>query len=59
MDRKIGAPKFFISDQGRQYIAAAFKNNLLKHNIKHICTTPYNPTGNSVSERKNSVILQV
>ncbi|KAG0435615.1 Retrovirus-related Pol polyprotein from transposon 17.6, partial [Dictyocoela muelleri] len=54
-----GPPQKFLSDQGRQYISSEFKDFLNSFKIKHVLASPYNPTGNSVSERKNSIILQV
>ncbi|KAG0442516.1 Retrovirus-related Pol polyprotein from transposon [Dictyocoela muelleri] len=54
-----GVLMYFISDQGRQYIASNFGNELENLGIKQILTSAHNPTGNSVSERKNAVILQV
>ncbi|KAG0417629.1 Gag-Pro-Pol polyprotein [Dictyocoela roeselum] len=56
---KFGAPSKFLSDQGRQYIASEFKNLLKSYKIKHVLSSPYNPTCNSISERINSTILQV
>lgn len=50
--------KKMITDQGRQYMSSNFKLLLKNHNIKHCPTTPYNPTGNSISERLNQQILE-
>lgn len=52
----IGRPKNILSDQGttfksREYVTWAHSNN-----IKLIYSTIYNPTGNGIVERRNSVI---
>ncbi|KAG0439644.1 Transposon Tf2-9 polyprotein [Dictyocoela muelleri] len=57
--KRYSIPKMLATDQGRQYISALFEDKLKLYRVKHIQTSAYNPTGNSVSERKNSVILQV
>ncbi|KAG0420329.1 Transposon Tf2-6 polyprotein [Dictyocoela roeselum] len=53
---KLGHPKKFLSDQGRQYVSESFKRLLKSKNILHITTSAYNPTGNSISERINKTI---
>ena len=45
-----------MTDQGRQFLSSNFKELLINLNIKHITTTPYNPTGNSIVERLNQEI---
>lgn len=49
-------PRIVISDQGRQYTSATFKNTLSKHGIRSRFTSPYNPTANGLSERINSTL---
>jgi hypothetical protein len=46
-------PEACLTDQGRNYIEQEFELYLSKKNIKHLKTTPYNPTENSISERLN------
>ncbi|KAG0434987.1 Retrovirus-related Pol polyprotein from transposon 17.6 [Dictyocoela muelleri] len=53
-----GKPDMLISDNGRQYLSLDFSNFLKENNIKHIKTTPYNPTSNGISERLNQTILK-
>ncbi|KAG0440449.1 Transposon Tf2-9 polyprotein [Dictyocoela muelleri] len=52
-------PSKVLTDNGRQYISQAFKNLLDKYAIKHIQTSPHNPTANGISERINSTIKNV
>lgn len=49
-------PESILTDQGRQYTSSIFQKYLMKHSIRHIKTTSYNPTGNSISERLNQII---
>lgn len=51
--------KKIITDQGRQYLSNNFKNFCKRNKMIHIPTTPYNPTGNSVSERLNGQINDI
>jgi len=51
-------PKELITDRGTQYMSKSFSNLLKEQNIIHKPTTPYNPTGNSISERINPTISQ-
>ncbi|KAF9761845.1 Gag-Pol polyprotein [Nosema granulosis] len=53
---KFGTPKSLISDQGRQFISSKFSDFLASNNVKHIMSSSYNPTGNSIVERINHVI---
>lgn len=50
-------PKTFLSDQGKCYKGNEFAYFCNKNKIKQIFTSIYNPTGNSISERINSIIL--
>lgn len=52
-------PRTCLTDQGRNYMSQKFKNFLETVQIKHITTTPYNPTGNSISERINQTVNRV
>ncbi|KAG0436864.1 Transposon Tf2-8 polyprotein [Dictyocoela muelleri] len=49
-------PETILSDNGLCYTSANTKNELRKMNITQIFTTPYNPTGNAISERINQQI---
>ncbi|TBU05947.1 integrase core domain-containing protein [Hamiltosporidium magnivora] len=49
-------PKEILTDQGRQYISEEFNTFCRFNGIKHICTSVYNPTGNSILERANQII---
>lgn len=53
---KHGKPKKLLSDQDRQFISREFKNFLDENEIRHIKTSTYNPTCNSIVERANSNI---
>lgn len=57
--RKNGTPDTCLSDCGRQYISHKFNTFLDARNIKHLYSTPYNPQGNSISERINQTITRV
>ncbi|KAF9752782.1 hypothetical protein NGRA_3410, partial [Nosema granulosis] len=54
--KKWGKPKALLSDQGTQFISHEFTDYLALNDIKHIISSTYNPTGNSVVERVNQVI---
>ncbi|KAG0438898.1 Retrovirus-related Pol polyprotein from transposon [Dictyocoela muelleri] len=49
-------PKNCLTDNGRQFTSENFGNLMRKYNIKHIRTSPHNPTGNSIIERINREI---
>ena len=49
-------PKFFLSDQGKQYTSMVFRTFLSSSGIRQVFASSYNPTGNSVSERFNQMI---
>ena len=55
----MGIPKEILSDNGRQFISSYFKNKLKENNIKQRLTLPYNPRGNSITERVMSTIGNV
>ncbi|KAG0437327.1 hypothetical protein DMUE_3758 [Dictyocoela muelleri] len=44
-------PKYCVTDNRRQFNSSNFSKLLLQYNIKHINTSPHNPSGNSVIER--------
>ncbi|KAG0442046.1 Retrovirus-related Pol polyprotein from transposon TNT 1-94 [Dictyocoela muelleri] len=52
-------PETFLSDFGRQYVSNKFEQFLIDNNIKHVKTTPYNPTSNGISERVNASIANI
>ncbi|KAG0420547.1 hypothetical protein EQH57_0105 [Dictyocoela roeselum] len=45
-----------ITDNGRQFLSAQFKNFIVNKNMEHILCAPNNPTGNSIVERVNKEI---
>lgn len=53
---KYGPSKTILTDQGRQFISTNFKNFYHKKKIKHVRTSPYNPTDKKIVERINSQI---
>jgi transposase InsO family protein len=52
-----GPPRRLLSDNGPQYTSHAFEEFCKKKNIKHVRTTPYNPSGNGVAERINRTLM--
>ncbi|KAF9761111.1 Intracisternal A-particle Pol-related polyprotein [Nosema granulosis] len=54
--KKWGRPRALLSDQGKQFISEELTSYLTNNDIKHIISSTYNPTGNSVVERANQVI---
>ncbi|KAH9386270.1 uncharacterized protein NEMAJ01_1166 [Nematocida major] len=54
-----GVPKAILHDQGRQYVSTITQTFLQQHEINSIKTTPFNPTGNGISERLNKEITFV
>lgn len=52
-------PDTLFSDQGKNYMSKEFNAFLESEQIKHVVTTTYNPTGNSISERINQTISRV
>ncbi|KAG0435873.1 Transposon Tf2-6 polyprotein, partial [Dictyocoela muelleri] len=54
-----GIPKNIITDNGKQYTSTTFENFLLKNDIIHIKTSPYNPQSNGISERINQSITRI
>ncbi|KAG0438932.1 hypothetical protein DMUE_2785 [Dictyocoela muelleri] len=54
--KKHSIPKLCITDNGRQFTSSTFKNLLKENNIKHILTSPHNPSSNAVIERINREI---
>ena len=53
---KFEKPKFFLSDQGKQYTSMIFRTFLSSSGIRQVFASSYNPTGNSVSEKLNQTI---
>lgn len=53
-----GKPQSVLSDNGTNYTSANFEKFLQQNQIKHSLTTPYNPTGNGISERLNKTITE-
>ncbi|KAF9761210.1 Gag-Pol polyprotein [Nosema granulosis] len=54
--QKWGSPNDLLSDQGKQFVSQEFTDYLVSNNIKHLISSTYNPTGNSVVEREPQVI---
>ncbi|KAG0441657.1 Pro-Pol polyprotein [Dictyocoela muelleri] len=52
-------PQTILSDNGLCYVSKKTKNYMKSKGIKQIFTTPYNPTGNSISERINQIITKI
>ncbi|KAG0438312.1 Transposon Tf2-8 polyprotein [Dictyocoela muelleri] len=52
-------PKTFLSDNGNYYTSNKTRTFLNQCNIKQIHSSPFNPTGNSISERINSAISNI
>ncbi|KAG0430132.1 Transposon Tf2-6 polyprotein [Dictyocoela muelleri] len=52
-------PKTLLSDNGKCYTSQSSKEFFKSYNIKQIFTSPFNPTGNSISERLNQSISDV
>ncbi|KAG0437214.1 Pro-Pol polyprotein [Dictyocoela muelleri] len=50
---KMIKPEKILTDPGKQFISSKFKEYLKNLNIKHIMSSTYNPTGNSIVERIN------
>lgn len=57
--KNIGTPKTILTDQGRQFTASEFKEFSIKKGIEHLLTTPYNPQGNGIVERRNQEIGKI
>lgn len=49
-------PSKILSDQGRQFTSKEYADLCKTYNIEHQFSSPFNPTGNSISERINSTI---
>ncbi|KAF9756192.1 Pro-Pol polyprotein [Nosema granulosis] len=45
-----------LSDRGKQYTSTQFKEFMKKRKMEHILTSPYNPTGNRISDRINQTL---
>jgi transposase InsO family protein len=54
-----GIPKKILSDRGTQFISFEFADFMERHKIKHVLTSPYNPTANAIVERNNKNIGDV
>ncbi|CAM8949433.1 unnamed protein product [Rhodiola kirilowii] len=50
--------KCLLTDNGGEYISAAFTEYCLKHGIRHVKTVPHTPQHNGVAERMNRTILE-
>lgn len=51
---KYGYPETILTDNGKCYIAQELEKYFKSKSIRHITTSTYNPTGNSISERINA-----
>ncbi|KAL7635049.1 UNVERIFIED_CONTAM: hypothetical protein RMT77_014034 [Armadillidium vulgare] len=51
-------PSRLLSDNAREFRGPEFEELLILHNIKHIYTTPYNPSSNGITERVNRTLIQ-
>ena len=50
-----GAPKAFISDQGREFVNDVNTSLFSKFKVKHMITAAYNPQTNGQAESANKV----
>lgn len=57
--RNNSSPETLLTDQGRTYLSEEFTRYIKAKQIQPIRTSPYNPTGNSISERLNQTITRV
>ncbi|KAG0420274.1 Gag-Pro-Pol polyprotein [Dictyocoela roeselum] len=48
-----GAPVKILTDNGRQFISTTFEKFVLANKIKHVFSGAYNPSRNSIVERRN------
>ncbi|KAG0436847.1 Retrovirus-related Pol polyprotein from transposon 17.6 [Dictyocoela muelleri] len=48
-----GTPSRILTDNGRQFISTTFENFINDNKIQHIFSGAYNPSGNSIVERRN------
>ena len=53
---RFGKPVSILSDNGSQYTGRFFEEFCLSQGIKHYFSSPYNLTGNSISERIKQTI---
>ncbi|KAG0435282.1 Transposon Tf2-6 polyprotein, partial [Dictyocoela muelleri] len=52
-------PNTILSDNAKYYTSESTKKYFISNNIKQIFTSPFNPTGNSISERINQQITDI
>ncbi|MGL5707225.1 MAG: reverse transcriptase domain-containing protein, partial [Aeromonas sp.] len=52
-------PDTMLSDNGKCYVSKITKSFMVENSIKQKFTSPYNPTGNSISERINANIVMI
>ena len=57
--KTVGIPKVLLSDNGKQFCSSYFRSLCQSLNIVQRFTTPYNPTGNAITERINATVGQV
>ncbi|SNX87990.1 related to pol protein [Melanopsichium pennsylvanicum] len=56
--KRFGVPEHIVSDRGRQFISAIWKDFAQQHNIKHSLSTAYHPQTDGQTERVNQVVEQ-
>ncbi|KAG0435128.1 Pro-Pol polyprotein [Dictyocoela muelleri] len=56
---EFNCPKTFLSDNGKCYTSKNTLKYFNESHIRQIFTSPFNPTGNSLSERINSTISNI
>jgi hypothetical protein len=52
-------PRRVLTDNGSEFVGAAFESVLEKYGIVHQLTTPYHPSSNGLVERANRTLLQL
>ena len=47
---QLGLPEKLVSDNGPTFVSAQFKDFLQRNGVKHITTSPYQPSSNGLVE---------
>ena len=54
-----GVPNVVVTDQGTEFINEIFRGVAQKLGLKHLKTTPFNPSANGVIERPHSTLINI